>query len=125
MMETRNLRVQFNKSKSGSISPRVSLPTSWMEKMDITLEDREVIVALLDNNIAIRKNAPGMVISENSIEERVKNMSFSKSGNKSKSTTVRIILPMTFVQHLGLNMENRDIEVTLDDDNTIIIQKQK
>lgn len=123
-METRDLKVQFNKSKSGSISPRVSIPTTWIEKLDINAEDREVVVALLDDAIVIKKNAPGMVISESSIEERARNVSFSKSGNKSKSITARIILPMTFIQHLGLDLENRDIAVTLDND-TITIQKQK
>lgn len=123
-METRDLKVQFNKSKSGSISPRISIPTTWIEELDINTEDREVVVALLDNAIVIKKNAPGMVISESSIEERARNVSFSKSGNKSKSITARIILPMTFIQHLGLDLENRDIAVTLDND-TITIQKQK
>lgn len=41
-MEGRILKVMFNKSGSGSITPRLSIPISDLRKMGITPEDREI-----------------------------------------------------------------------------------
>lgn len=40
----------FNKSGSGSISPRVSFPMSWFKKLKVTPEDREIEVILDEEN---------------------------------------------------------------------------
>lgn len=123
-MKTTDLKIQFNKSGSGSLTPRVTLPASWIEELNITSENREVIVTLLDDSIVIRKSIPDAGTLENAIDERVKNISFNKSGNKSKSITTRIILPMIYVKHLDLDLENRDVLVTFEN-NMITIEKQK
>ena len=123
-MKTTDLKIQFNKSGSGSLTPRVTLPASWIEELNITPEDREVIVTLLDDSIVIRKSIQNAGTLENAIDERVKNISFNKSGNKSKSTTTRIIIPMIYVKHLDLDPENRDALVTFEN-NMITIEKQK
>lgn len=56
-MEERNMKISFGKSGSGSISPRVSLPLSWLKRVGITPEDREVEIILDDDKeeIIIRK----------------------------------------------------------------------
>ncbi len=41
-MEERILKVLWNKSGSGSISPRISLPMSWIKDMGLSQEKREV-----------------------------------------------------------------------------------
>lgn len=42
-MEERKLNIIFNKSGSGSINTKVSLPVTWVKQMGITKDDREVI----------------------------------------------------------------------------------
>lgn len=56
-MEERNMKISFGKSGSGSISPRVSLPLSWLKRVGITPEDREVEIILDDDKeeIIIKK----------------------------------------------------------------------
>ncbi|MGL5853662.1 MAG: AbrB/MazE/SpoVT family DNA-binding domain-containing protein [Cetobacterium sp.] len=41
-MESRNLKVTFSKSGSGSITPRISLPITLLKEMGINPEEREV-----------------------------------------------------------------------------------
>lgn len=43
-MEKRKLRILFGKSGSGSVSPRISLPMSWIKDMGLSQENREVNV---------------------------------------------------------------------------------
>lgn len=56
-MEERNMKISFGKSGSGSISPRVSLPLSWLKRVGITPEDREVEIILNEEKeeIILRK----------------------------------------------------------------------
>ena len=55
MNESRQLKVSFNKSGSGSISSSVRLPISWLKEMDISKEDREVEVIFNNEKIIIKK----------------------------------------------------------------------
>ena len=55
MNESRQLKISFNKSGSGSISSSVRLPISWLKEMDISKEDREVEVIFNDREIIIKK----------------------------------------------------------------------
>lgn len=55
MNESRQLKVSFNKSGSGSISSSVRLPISWLKEMDISKEDREVEVIFDNEKIIIKK----------------------------------------------------------------------
>ena len=48
-MEERILKVLFGKSGSGSISPRISLPMSWIKDMGLSQENREVTVKYDEN----------------------------------------------------------------------------
>lgn len=55
MNESRQLKVSFNRSGSGSISSSVRLPISWLKEMDISKEDREVEVIFNNGEIIIKK----------------------------------------------------------------------
>ncbi|MCI8396808.1 MAG: AbrB/MazE/SpoVT family DNA-binding domain-containing protein [Clostridia bacterium] len=41
-MEKRNLKITFNKSGSGSITKRITLPSKFISDMGITEQDRDV-----------------------------------------------------------------------------------
>lgn len=43
-MEKRILKISFNKSGTGGLTPKIALPKKWTDKMEITLEDREIEV---------------------------------------------------------------------------------
>lgn len=42
-MEERNLNIIFNKSGSGSMNTKVSIPITWIKQMGITEKEREVV----------------------------------------------------------------------------------
>ena len=54
-MEERKLNITFSKSGSGSITPKLSLPSTWIKEMNISQEDREVIVKFENGKIIIEK----------------------------------------------------------------------
>lgn len=49
-IEERRLKVNFTKSGAGNYTPRTSLPKSWCDKLNITQEEREIIVIFDENN---------------------------------------------------------------------------
>lgn len=55
MEEKRELNISFNKSGSGSYTPRISLPATWINEMGIDKENRKVSVAFKDGQIIIEK----------------------------------------------------------------------
>ena len=55
MNESRQLKVSFNRSGSGSISSSVRLPILWLKEMNISKEDREVEVIFNNGEIIIKK----------------------------------------------------------------------
>ena len=119
-MESRNLKISFNKSGSGSYTPRISLPVTWVREMSISEEDREVIISLCEDFIMVRKKDFNFLAD--SIEDRSENkkVSFNKSG--SGSINSRVILPMSFVKHLDINTENREV-VAIFENGVIKINK--
>lgn len=54
-METRDLRIAFNKSGAGNMTPRISLPAKWIKEMGIDIDNRDVEVVFEDNKIIIKK----------------------------------------------------------------------
>lgn len=56
-MEKRILKVSFFKSGSGSISPKLNIPKSFLDKIEINQEDREIEIELNEDTkeIIIRK----------------------------------------------------------------------
>ncbi|MGN1154658.1 MAG: hypothetical protein ACI4TK_00615 [Agathobacter sp.] len=56
-MEQRRINVIFGKSGSGSVSTKLAIPKSWVDKMGVTQEERGVVVEFddADGTIVIRK----------------------------------------------------------------------
>ena len=55
-MEVRNLKITFSKSgTSTGISGKLSIPKSWLDKLEITQDDRNVKITLDDKKIIIEK----------------------------------------------------------------------
>ena len=59
MKANRELKVMFNKSggteSKNSYSPKISIPKAWLDDMEITLDEREVIAVYEDKKIIIKK----------------------------------------------------------------------
>lgn len=58
----KNGKVNFNKSGSGSISGRITIPKEILELMDITEEDRDVIIIYKDGDLIIQKDIKDIFI---------------------------------------------------------------
>ena len=54
-METRKLKMMFQKGGSGSITTRISIPIDWVRKMKIDEKEREVEVMFNGEKITIQK----------------------------------------------------------------------
>lgn len=52
-MEKRVLKVSFFKSGSGSISPKLNIPKSFLDKIGVTQEDREIEITIDEKNSKI------------------------------------------------------------------------
>ena len=75
-METRKLKITFNKSGSGSISASVRLPISWLKELGLTQENREVSVNFDNNKIIIEKEGNDML---NKLKNELLNERFTLS----------------------------------------------
>lgn len=53
MKETRELKVTFNKSGAGSQTNRITIPTTWIRKMNVTKDDRFVEVTFNEDTKTI------------------------------------------------------------------------
>lgn len=56
-MKKRDLKISFGKSGSGSISPKLSIPKTFLDKIGVTQEDRKIELEVNENTkeIIIRK----------------------------------------------------------------------
>jgi hypothetical protein len=58
-MDERKLKISFNKSGGtagkGGVTTRVTLPKTWIDKMEITQEEREVTVTFDGEKIIITR----------------------------------------------------------------------
>ena len=56
-MEKKDLKISFNKNGTGSLTTKIALPKKWTDKMNITLEEREIEVYFNEETkeITIRK----------------------------------------------------------------------
>jgi hypothetical protein len=54
-MEERELKVIFGKAGSGSTTTRLTLPKKWINAMNITEDEREVLVEFDGEKIIIKK----------------------------------------------------------------------
>ena len=53
MEKRRELRVNFNKGGSGSVSPKITIPKKYLDILEVTPEQREVIMELDEEMKAI------------------------------------------------------------------------
>lgn len=60
-METRKLKISFNKSGSGSTSSSIRIPMSWLKELGLNQENREVNVTFNNNKIIIEKEGNDML----------------------------------------------------------------
>lgn len=58
-MEERKLKVNFYKSGSGSISSKTNIPISFYKRINVTPEERDIIVTVNDDagEIIIKKDS--------------------------------------------------------------------
>lgn len=54
-MEKRQINMMFQKGGSGSVTTRLAIPKSWVDKMGVTQDEREVIVEFDGERITVRK----------------------------------------------------------------------
>lgn len=54
-MEKRNLKLIVNKDGHGTTNYKIALPKVWIDKMDLSQENRNVIVSFDENKIIIEK----------------------------------------------------------------------
>ena len=56
-MKKRDLKISFGKSGSGSISPKLSIPKTFLDKIGVTQEDRKIELEVNEDTkeITIRK----------------------------------------------------------------------
>lgn len=54
-MDTRKINISFAKSGSGSRTARAILPIKWIDKLEITPENKDVLITLYENSIIIHK----------------------------------------------------------------------
>lgn len=57
-MEERKLKIMFTNDGKGRYTHKLSIPKTWLEKMEVSIEDREVIVSFNEETkeITIKKN---------------------------------------------------------------------
>lgn len=53
MEKKRELKISFNKGGSGSISPKITIPKKYLDILEITQDQREVIMELDEERKAI------------------------------------------------------------------------
>lgn len=58
----KNGKVSFNKSGSGSVSGRVTIPQEILQLMDIREDDRDIIITYKDGDLIIQKNPKDIFI---------------------------------------------------------------
>lgn len=55
--KTRKANIIFGKNGNGYTTTKIALPVPWIEKINLTPENREVIIKLENNEIIIKKEA--------------------------------------------------------------------
>lgn len=60
-MEQRDVKITYTKSGRGSLTPRVTLPISWIKEMNLSEDDREITISFDGENIIISKKKKGHI----------------------------------------------------------------
>lgn len=51
----RVLKITFTKAGNGGRTTRLTLPVKWIDELNVSMDDREVLVELKNNKIIIQK----------------------------------------------------------------------
>jgi len=49
-IESRDLKVTFSKSGAGNFTPKTTLPKKWCDKLNITKDERDIIIIFDEEN---------------------------------------------------------------------------
>lgn len=52
-MEKRTLKISFGKSGNGGVNPKLSIPKSFLDKMNVTQDEREVEMLFDEEKMSI------------------------------------------------------------------------
>lgn len=52
-MEKRTLKISFGKSGNGGVNPKLSIPKSFLDKMNVTQDEREVDMLFDEEKMSI------------------------------------------------------------------------
>ena len=52
-MEKRTLKISFGKSGNGGVNPKLSIPKSFLDKMNITQDEREIEMLFDEEKMSI------------------------------------------------------------------------
>lgn len=67
--ETRDLKMMFSKSGSGNITPRISLPMTWVKHMGMDLDERDIEVTYSPRTKKITIRKKGSKVSDEEVGE--------------------------------------------------------
>ncbi len=102
---------------SGSITPKISIPLSWLEILGVTEANRKVFVSKNKNEIQVSKNKDGSPTERELKTERELNIKFNKSNSS-------LALPITWIREGNFLDNNREVLITLEEkEYKILINK--
>lgn len=107
-MEKRNMNVIFTKGGSGSVTTKLNLPKTWVDKMGVTQEEREVIVEFDGERITVRKMNEAEKLMER-IDREIYN-GIVKTGHMGTETVIVSLTLSDEEKKLFLEMDKYDSE---------------
>ncbi|WP_252249149.1 hypothetical protein [Clostridium sp. VAP23] len=118
-MSNVNGKISFNKTGKYSRTAKVNLPKKIYEQLNITEDDRDIEMNVVENKIIIKKVSKNYIkqCSTDIIKGKIV---FNKSGKDSR--TARFNLPKKIYEQLNITEDDRDIEMNVVE-NKIVINK--
>lgn len=109
-MEKKEKIIQFTKAGNGSITPRISLPASWVEKLGVTQENKNILTFQFENgDILISKTFKREGIMEEKLKEeafnfgvKAKKILIEQNKNKKLNYYITNILKELKTEKLGV-----------------------
>lgn len=104
-MECKNLSISFNKGGSGGVSPRISLPISFLRDMGITENQNTISVYYNKNSKEIKIKKNNLYLLRNAEEMLQKLELRSTQGNTRRSIKGHLNSVLTKCYNSGLDIE--------------------
>lgn len=90
-MEKRQINMMFQKGGSGSVTTRLAIPKTWVDKMGVSQDEREVIVEFDGERITVRKmNAADKLMERIDREIERKMMDTGRMGMETVTVEVHL-----------------------------------